>query len=504
MHSVRRRLTLVLAAGLALLFVGAGVLLDRMLRAHATEEFDDALLVRARSFVALTEQEGGRIELDYTAESMPEFERAEVPDYFEFWLDDGRVLLRSRRLGNADLPRAAGLSSSPAIRDAPLPDGRSGRLAQLAFFPREAQQAKGSVPAPQAGSPVEEPRPETLSPTPERRAVIVVVARGRERLDPFLGRIRLATFGIAGIAAVLAAVLVWRALARGFRPIDAIAAQVRGVEAEGLGARIAVPDVPLELAPIVEQVNAMLKRLDASFERERRFTGHVAHELRTPIAELRTLASVGSRWPGDEASVVRFFEDVGEVARRMERLVADLLLLARCQAGVETARGVPTDLREAVTSAWSALAPETRAVAPPLRLDVPDDLRIESDPDKLSIVLGNVLGNAASHAQPGGEVRCVARRTADGFRLDVENAAEPLSREDLDRIAEPFWRKDSARSPGEHAGLGLTLVSALATLLHLDVRFEQDPDGTFRVRLEGRALPGGHPVGAPNPPLAVS
>jgi signal transduction histidine kinase len=365
------------------------------------------------------------------------------------------------------------------------------RVATLAFVPRRA-----STPETRAGDDVPAGR------TTARRGVVLAVARGRESLDPLLARMRLATLGIGAIAALLCAALVWRALAAGFRPIDAIAAQVGAIDAERLGARVAAARTPAELAPVVTQVNALLARLDEAFERERRFTGHVAHELRTPIAELRNLAAVGSRWPGDETSVARFFDDVGDVAKRMERLVADLLLLARCQAGVEPVRGVRTPLREAVLSAWSMLSPAARAAAPSLRLDVPADLEVESDPDKLSILLGNVLGNAVAHARASGEVRCVARREPGGFRLAVENAAEPLTAEELAHVAEPFWRKDAARSPGEHAGLGLALVSAVASLLRLDVAYEQDADGTFRVRIHGRALPGGHPVEAA--PLSAS
>jgi signal transduction histidine kinase len=488
-HSVRRRLTIVLAAGTALVVLGAGLVLDRALRAQVTGEFDAALLARARALVALTEEEAGRIELDYVPETMPEFEREEAPDLFQFRLDDGRTLLRSRRL-EGDLPRL-GPPGEPGARDATLPGGRAVRVVEIAFVPRRG------VPGNEAG---EAPPAEGDA---ARRGVLLAVARGRESLDPLLSRMRLAVLGVGALAALLAAVLVSGALAAGFRPIERVASQVRRIDAEGLGARVATDGVPAELVPVVLQVNALLARLDEAFERERRFTGHVAHELRTPIAELASLASVASRWPGDEASTARFFDDVGQVARGMERVVAHLLLLARCQAGAETARTEPTRLRDALASAWASLPSAARAAVPAPRLDVPDDLFLETDADKLAIVLGNVLGNALAHGRPGAEVRVTASRVGARFRLDVENAAAPLDAGDLDRVAEPFWRKDAARSPGEHAGLGLALVSALTALLGIEVRFEQDADGTFRVRLEGPALPGDRRPATSPPALAV-
>jgi two-component system sensor histidine kinase QseC len=474
-YSIRRRLTLLLVAGFTVLLVGTGVYVERLLEKRVTEEFDAALVTRARALVALTEQEGGQIEFDYAPEFMPEFERRERPDYLQFWLDDGRVLFRTARLGSADLPRADALSPEPQVCDVPLPDGRAGRAVQIAFVPRGPEDADDPDEVSDAAAAID-------------RAVVLVVARGRERLDRLLASIRWAFVFVGAAAIGLAAVFAWRAIVAGLRPVEAIASQVEALDAERLTARVRLSQTPRELAPIVEQVNALLARLEESFERERRFTGNVAHELRTPIAELRSLAEVGAKWPDDEAAVARFFGDVTDIAGRMEGLVGDLLLLARCQAGVETAVSAPTRLKDVIQSTWSKVAP--RASVPGLRfhLELPDDLVVESDPGKLAIVFQNVFGNAASHARPHSEVRCVGTRHDSRFLVDVTNAADPLSPADLERLAEPFWRKDQARSRADHAGLGLSLVSALARLLRLEVGFAQERNGLFRVRLSGPAL----------------
>ena len=479
MGSVRRRLTLVLATGFVVLTAGAGLCLDRVVASSLTAEFDEALSTKARTFRALTEQERDQIELDYTKETMPEFERAERPEYFQFWLDDGTVLLRSKGLGPAgDLPRTPSLSTAPSIRDVTLPDGRPGRVVQFAYVPR----ASGTT-----GEPEDAIDPEVIGKVTGKRALILAVARGREALDRTIGRVRTAILAVAAAAALLAVLLVWRALSSGFRPIDEISAQVERLDADRLGTRVDVPGTPRELARVVGQLNALLGRIEGAVERERRFTGNVAHELRTPIAELRALAAVGTRWPGDEASVEQYFRDVEAIAGRMERLVADLLLLARCQAGVERVERRPTSLREVVATAWSRHARAGAERGLRVTMDVPEDLEVETDASRLGVVLSNLLGNAVSHSRQGGEVRCVALRTGSRFQLDVANDAEPLDPEDLLHLTEPFWRKDSARSSEEHSGLGLALVAALGSLLRLEIRFSQDGDGTFRVRLDGDA-----------------
>ncbi|MHC5011080.1 MAG: sensor histidine kinase [Planctomycetota bacterium] len=481
MYSIRRRLTLVLAVGFAVLIVGGGVVVGQEFRDSAVAEFDAALTAKANALVSLTEQEGGHIEFDYDAAYMQEYERSECPDYFQFRLDDGTVLLRSARMPeDFDFRHLPWAADGPAIRDATLPDGRAGRLVQVAYVP------KGS--GEQDDTPPGESEEEAMGPASETRGLILVVARGRDRLDRLLTRMWMVILG-AGLGAVLlAAVLVWRVLRRGFRPLDAIAAQVGALDSDQLDARVCLRRTPRELAPIVDQLNALLRRLDASFERERRFTGNVAHELRTPIAELRSLATVGAKWPEDEASVAAFFDDVGDIAGRMEGVIADLLLLARCQAGVEGVVDAPTSIRELITSTCAKLRERAAERGLRFRVDLPDDMVVRSDAGKLQIVIANLLGNAVSYARPKTEIRCRGARSAGRFGIEITNQADPLSPADLEHLAEPFWRKDAARSSAEHAGLGLSLVAALASLLRMEVRFEQDADGTFRARLAGRGL----------------
>ncbi len=485
MTSIRTRLLVVLAAGFAVLIGGTGLWLASHLREQVTAEFDVALLAKARVLQALTEQEDGQIELDYEPAAFPEFEREETPEYFQFWLEDGKLLLTSKRL-RGNLPRAEPTPTAPLIRDAELPDGRPGRIVQLAF---------------EAGSTLDmgEVDPEDLRSAEAAAAaklpgLILVVARSRERLDGQIGGIFFAILGAAFVTILLATLFVWRALAVGLKPLDAIAGQVRQLDAERLGSRVGLPMTPEELKPIVGQLNALLERLHLSFERERRFAGNVAHELRTPIAELRALAEVGGRWPDDEEAVARFFDDVESIAGRMEGVVADLLLLARCQAGIETVERSPVSLREALLVAWSRRAADAAVTGLTFEADVRTDLVIDSDASKLGILLANVFGNAVSYTLPGGDVRCVARQTGGRFHLEVSNPAEALSEAELSHLTEPFWRKDDARSSANHAGLGLAVVSEIATLLGWTVAFSQEAADTFCVRFEGPARAAAKPA----------
>jgi signal transduction histidine kinase len=483
MYSIRTRLTLWLALGFTGLVVVAGWSAAAALCRRATADFDAVLLARARALLCLTDQEQGRIEFDYQPAAMPEFERANQPDYFEFWLDDGLVLLRSSRL-DRDLPLAALPDHEPRFLDAPLPDGRSGRMVQLRWLPRGPVDPGDS----------EEAKVEPTPPHPESREVVLAMASDRAPLDHLAASVEstLLWFGGATVSAALA--LVWWSLARAFRPIARIARQVSGVDAEGLGTRVEPGAAPRELAPIVQQLNALLQRLQTSFARERRFAGNLAHELRTPIAELRSLAAVAAKWPEDRKAIAAFFGDVRNVADGMAAIVTDLLLLARCNAGVELVQREPVDLQQLVVEAWGRHRARAEARHLALQFEAPAGLRIDTDRSKLAIVLGNVFGNAIDHGHADGTVFCRVSTTADGLVLEVTNRADLLEAEDLAKATEPFWRRDSARSGEAHAGLGLALVSALAELLQVRLAVEQDEGGVFRVRLAGllgsTALPG--------------
>ncbi len=477
--SLRRRLCLSLALALLGIVALVGAVCLALATRRAEADFDAALQARARALVALVEQEGEQIELDYAPQFFPEFERSQEPDYFQFWLGDGTVLLRSTAL-TVDLAGPGG----PALQDVALPDGRRGRQVRVAFQPK-GPEPSAAMPDEDAGN----------APTGAPHTVVLAVATGRQRLDATLAEVRAAVV-VGGLLVLLLAALVGAVvLAWSLRPLRALARQVAAVPGDGGGKRVRPRAVPAELQPLVAEIDSLRGRVARAMARERRFTGHVAHELRTPIAELRNLAAVAGRWPDDPDAVRGFFGDVGAIATGMEGMIADLLLLARCGAGVETAEWALVDLVTLVREAWAGC--QTAAAARGIRLELagPPRLPVRSDAGKLRILLANLLGNAVHHGLDGSVIRGELEATADGFRLRLRNPAAHLDEADFAHLGEPFWRKGTAG--GGHAGLGLALVAALAELLRLRVTFDRDPAGLFRVQITSVA---GHAEARPAVP----
>jgi len=446
MTSIRRHLLKSLLVSLALLFGGAGAAVFFRTRAVLTREFDAALRAKAAVLTADTEyDEDGKIELDVKGLVMPEFERDE---YYQLWVPDGQTVARSPSLGFDDLPQREG--------DVVLPNGRPGRAIAVRFVPL----------------PAEDDQP-VLPDVPE---VTLIVTRDRLPLDRTLAGIGAGLLFVGAVALAATALVVTGAVRRGLAPLDAVGQQAARINAASLQTRFATDGMPAELRPIAERLNDLLARLDEAFQRERRVTADIAHELRTPIAELRALAEVGVKWP-DEAS----YHDALQIAQRMELLVTGLLALARHEAGHEPAIRESVSLRALVDEVWQPLADRARGRQLDVAFEVAADANWQTDPTLLRLIVGNLLSNAVEYASEGGRVRV----TASDSRLVVWNSTSQLTCEDLPHLFERFWRKDASRTDAGHSGLGLVLAKSAAAALGLELTAEMPDDATLRVTLRG-------------------
>jgi two-component system sensor histidine kinase QseC len=265
------------------------------------------------------------------------------------------------------------------------------------------------------------------------------------------------------------------------RPLDDITRQVATLDVLTLHSGIQVQTHTRELAPVVNQLNALLRRLDAVFTRERRFSRDVAHELRTPLAELRTLADVAMRWPDDQQAVSAYFRDVQDIALQMERIVVALLALARCESGMQLPQKSRVNLRDLVEMSWRTIAREAHEKGVAFVCDVPAPLHIDTDGDMFIVVLNNLLSNAVTYSPPHHQVRCTATLHAEQVRLSISNRTDTLTPEDLPHLFERFWRQDPARAVSHHAGLGLSIVKAFADVLALEIDVSLDGHRRFHV-----------------------
>ncbi len=470
-HSIYRRLTAWLVIGVGLLLLVTGLVIDTVVGQRLRDEFDQALLAKARVLVTLTEQDQEGVEFDLADEVMPEFDDPDAPEYFQLWLGNGVPLERSGSLGETDLPRLPNRSDRPRFADLTLPDGRVGRRVQVDFLPRpdlEADEEDGEASA--ADPPV--PQPLTL-----------VLAWEREGLDALLSTVHGLLLTAGAVVMGLTVVLVRLAVAVSLRPLADIRAQVARLDANSLDARLRPRQPTEELEGMVRQFNGLLERLQAAFERERQFSSDVAHELRTPLAELRNLAEVGGRWPDDSELAREFFKEVLAATRQLERIVENLLALARCEKGLDIVAPTPLDLISVIDAAWQRVAADAHSKDLGFCRLSPATLTVTTGREQLELILNNLFSNAVAYSPAGGSVICALDDNGGGLRISVANRADHLTPEDLPRLFDRLWRKDPARGNGHHAGLGLSLVKAYAEQLAMAVDVALEPGPIFRITL---------------------
>ena len=461
MKSIRRTLLARLSGGALVLLVLGAILLGAGVRWLLTRQFDATLRTKLATFSTLLEQDGLDIELGFVDQAMPEFSAQSEPEYIEMWLEGPEAVYRSPSLAGGDLPRFAGTEADPLIQDLELPDGRAGRAIGAEF------QIHHYTPSPE-------------DPGPAR--VTLVLARGRAGLDGALALLLGGT--VAGILVLLGAgyLLGRGAVERGLRPLDDLAGHVSAIEDPRLAAPFPVGELPEELVPLAESHNQMLERIRTAFERERRTTTNIAHELRTPVCELLLLAETAQRSGADPEETARKVGELREIGEQMSSLIATLLELARMESGQVPLEVEPVDLAEMVRDCWSPLAGAAAAKGQTFRAPEGEGPIVRADRAALSILLANLLGNASTHAPAGDELGCAIENGGERCLLVLSNAANGLEPADVDKLTEPFWRASRSREDRSHAGIGLSLARRLAELLALDLLFTVE-DGVFSARL---------------------
>lgn len=461
MKSIRQHMILTLLIGLTLLFAAASTALYLYTRNAFIRQFDEALQAKLESFAGMCEKERKYgivvVELEFVDFPLPEFQPSPEAEYYQVWRQDKTVIARSPSLNGGDLPFLDGIGEAPGIQDIPLPDGRRGRAAATWFTP--PSDPEENIPVFEADVPGDK--------------YFMVMARSREDLDNtlitlLLGYITLGFLLISGIVLIVR----W-SVGKGLLPLDRIARETAGIESSDLTHRFPLEGLPDELVPICRRLNELLDRLESAFRRERRFNADIAHELRTPIAELHALAEVALRKDANpeyfDASQT-YFRDVLDIAAQMEKLVTTLLALVRSEAHRQTVERKPVDLIDSIKHAWRPYQEEASKRNIAFELNVPARAEIDSDKALLSAILANLFSNAVIHTPDGGSVVCEVAGNEKGLLFSLKNTNDQLEPDDLDRLFEPLWKKDLSRTDTESNGLGLSLVAAYAGLLDLELR----------------------------------
>jgi histidine kinase len=288
--------------------------------------------------------------------------------------------------------------------------------------------------------------------------------------------------GVAIIGAGLMAAFVGRRL---LRPLEEVREATRKMAGGDYRQRVPLP-AEAELAALATDVNTLGEALDQTERRRVQLIGEVAHELRTPLTTIEGYMEglIDGVLPSSEET----FAAIAEEASRLKRLADDLSALSQAEEGAHALDLREADLTELATQAAERLRPQFEHKGVTLKLPEGPSLPVRVDPDRISQVFTNILGNALTHTPSGGVVSIEAGAEGDMVRVDIIDSGRGIPAEDLPRIFERFYRgRGEQSSPGR--GIGLTIARGIARAHGGDITATSpgpERGSTFRVTLPAR------------------
>jgi signal transduction histidine kinase len=431
MISIRSRLTILLSAAIALLFVATGIGVVVSVRQRLYSSLDQTLAAKANAIISAAEIDDGEFEIDSSIQEFAGFGSGKTDDYFEIRRSGGNAIYQSTpgyELKNAYV-RNDGIATVTDGYLSAIPV----RIHARTFIPKDDEDRKF-------------------------QDLDVVVTSPISDLQRQLGLITTVVCIAGALAIFITIPIVGFALKRGLKPLGKLATDIQKIQPEQLDHRLETVRLPGELKPVGESLNAWLERLEASFERERRFSSHAAHELRTPLAELKTMAELGSMFP-EEATPERFKEML-TVTNELAALLEKLSLLARAEAGRQPTNREPIDLTALINLALVRVSEITsqRNIHFETRID---PTPFSNDPVIVATIIQNLINNASNYAPE----HSIVKINASPNTFTITNPAPDLAPADAEFLFERFWRKDASRTGYDHSGLGLSIVKACSQLL---------------------------------------
>lgn len=287
----------------------------------------------------------------------------------------------------------------------------------------------------------------------------VVIAKSTAPIDEAFRQ--LVSAFVVGAAAVLAivALVAWWVVRLGLRPIRTMTEAADAITAGDIDRRIEVAGNRTEASRLGEALNTMIDSSQATEQRMRQFVADASHELRTPLTTLRGYSTLHQSGSDDMPGVADAMRRINEEARRMTRIVDELLLLAEFDDhGLRHLH--PVDLSTILRDVASDL--RVVQLDRTVRVDVEDDLIVDGDADRLTQAVTGLTSNALRHTPRTTPIDVVGTRTSDGVRVEVRDEGPGLADADMGRIFDRFYRGQGGRDRAAGgAGLGLAIVAAI-------------------------------------------
>lgn len=447
-------------------------------------KLDGELVTRSETLTAAIEIKSGNVVFDFDEGNLSQYQISNSKNiqqsaYFEIWqFDNGRpalLLERSPSLGADELF----VTNHPPPLDGFWDGELTGDVDIRLFSTRVNLETKGQN---------EDSQSRGLHPSettdPNHPTVLLIVAVPRMSVDGPLDTLIMGMICAGLVFAIVSGIAVRWSLEKGLAPVHVLSDSVAAIDASNLTTRLNVRHLPIEIAPIQGRINDLLGRIESSLQREKRFSVAVAHELRTPVAELRALLEVAASRPRSVEESHQTMMTALKSIVRLDRLVSALLRLTRIEGGREYATATEIPIGEFVREAIAQVQP--MAIVRGIRFNIKsnDDEKIVADPDLIVMALSNLISNAAEYADKNSIVEIEITQQDSFIVMRMGNAASSLADVDIERLGESLWRIDSARMYSSHLGMGISLARSALEASDAGFTIHLDKSGVVQFRVE--------------------
>jgi signal transduction histidine kinase len=420
-------------------------------------EFERAMYNKASLLTTLVDEDADGVEFDFAGEFMPEFEgkgKAD-PEYYQLWRD-GEVFERSDTMdlfSTTTFEHQKLKVGTKLIKEITLPDGRSGQILYYSFFPQVDSDDRADF------------QKLTERTGNKQKPMLLAYALSLEKLN-FLTWLIDISFIVAAIAVIfIVRFVVKRAVSSGLMPLEEFSESLVHISLADKTAEVKLKNKVVELLPIQESINQFISDNRKLYLKEQRMTSDMAHELKTPVAELISLAEVTLKFPNDPTLSKTFTSDVYAISKRLENVVSNIMLFHRYTNEIFEKNDV-FDLSQVIMRLSEKL--------PRIELKSQADMLITSNLFAFETIVSNLLKNAVTYSPENSPIKVNISALADNtVQLSISNVcASPLCNEDLKLMFDPLWQKDSSRTSTENFGLGLSIVKSFTKALGGEIRTE--------------------------------
>jgi len=454
MKSIRSKLVVTLSIAITGLVLSILLATDIAVDSWVDNEFNRGLHSKAGMLMTLVHEDEEGLAFNFSSEFMPEFDGQLEPEYFQMWTEEG-VFTRSQSLNLFALKNLKFEElklGETKIMSTQLPDGRDGRIIYTRFQPQLDSHSHRNF-----YDGVSRPHHSTLT---------LAYAASSEEVDFILWLIDVIFIVTTVTVIVFIRLFVRKSVDSSLAPLNKLNRDISRISIADKNAVVTIKKPVEELQPIVDNLNAFIQENRQLYFREKRLTSDIAHELKTPIAELINMAEVAIRFPNEKEFEADFKPEVLKISQRLKSIVSNLLLLHK-YSDEALPKQDACDLNQVILRTLEKCDLER------IKFEFQDDIpAIVSNLFALESIITNLVNNAKQYSPDKSIVTvCTLLNKEDKLQFTVTNELKvPLTEADLSQLFDPLWQKDSARTSNDNFGLGLSIAKSLSKAIDAELQ----------------------------------